>query len=99
MTPEGAVKAKVRALLRKYHIHYLHIPGSQFGKGGAPDYVACVAGRYIEIECKAGKGTQTELQKVNEKSCIDAGGKYLLVEEGDLNMLEIFIVDSLTPHV
>lgn len=98
MTPEGKVKASVRSILRKHHIHYLHIPGSAFGKNGAPDYVCCVEGRYVEIECKAGKGKQTELQRINQKECVDSKGMYLLVNEENLHSLENFLAPPQTTH-
>jgi Holliday junction resolvase len=88
MTPEGNVKAKVRALLRELGIHYIHVPGSVYGKGGAPDYIACIDGLYVEIECKADGGRQTMLQKHEEDKCVASGGIYLLVAKATFEVFK-----------
>ena len=57
-TPEGRVKAKVKALLKKYNA-YWHCP-VQNGMGAPSlDFICCLRGKYFGIETKAGnkKGT------------------------------------------
>lgn len=93
MTPEGKVKAEVRKILRDHaaYVHYEHIPASQFGKAGAADYLACICGRFVSIECKAGKGKQTLLQQVNQKLVEGSGGIYLLINETNYDKLKNLI--------
>jgi Holliday junction resolvase len=92
MTPEGGVKAKVRALFRELEIHYVHVPGSAYGKGGAPDYIACVKGLYMEVECKADGGRQTLLQKHQEDKCVKSGGMYVLVNNKGFQEFKEFLI-------
>ena len=88
-TPEGKVKGKTRKIFKEYspHLKYNHIPGSRFGKAGSPDYVCCVKGKYLAVECKAGDGVQTDLQKIDQGLTEGAGGIYLLVDEHSLHYL------------
>ncbi len=95
-TPEGSLKVKVRQIFKDHRVHFLHIPGSVFGKGGAPDYIVCVNGMYLEVEVKArdgrGKqGKQTELQKAEQEKCFRAGGVYVVVNEDRLEALSRLI--------
>jgi Archaeal holliday junction resolvase (hjc) len=89
MTPEGRVKSEVRKILRENapDVHYIHVPGSQYGKAGAPDYIACVCGWFIAIECKAGKNGQTWLQKEAQTDIEKAWGIYLLINEKNYDLL------------
>lgn len=90
-TPEGKVKSKVREILSLAGIEYMHIPASQYGKAGAPDYIACIYGRFVGIECKAGKGKQTLLQQIRQKDIEDSGGAYLLINETNYDTLKEII--------
>jgi len=60
MTPEGRVKSKVRDLLRSVGAWYVTPIASAYSRAGVPDYIACHQGRFIAIECKAGKGKTTK---------------------------------------
>jgi len=90
-TPEGKVKAKVREIFKRYQIHYNHIAASQFSKAGAPDYVCCVNGFFLAVEVKAGKGVQTEPQKIEQASVEKSMGRYFVINETNLNTLEMYI--------
>lgn len=90
-TPENKVKAKVRDIFRAFDLAYCHVPGSVYGTGGVGDYVCCVNGIYLEVEVKAGKGKQTELQKIRAKAVLEAKGYYVVVNEARLDALEQLI--------
>jgi len=94
-TPEGRVKAKVRDIFKKYGVYYCHIPGTAFGKGGAPDYICCVNSIFLAVECKAGEGKQTELQKIEQYKIRKSSGRYALINERNLDVLESFIQELL----
>lgn len=64
-TPENAVKAKVVNILKGEGVYYFFPATGGFGRSGVPDIVCCVAGKFLAIECKAGKNKPTTLQ-VNE---------------------------------
>ena len=65
MTPEAKVKKKVRDVLKALGAYYVMPITGGYGNSGAPDFVVCLRGRFIGIECKAGKGKTTALQEKN----------------------------------
>jgi hypothetical protein len=65
-----------------------------YGSAGTPDIIACYQGKFIGIECKAGKGKTTALQEHNLQQIRDAGGISLVVYE-DLTEL-IAVLDVIT---
>ena len=81
-TPEGKVKALVRTELVVRDAWFFFPPANGFGKGGIPDVVGCLRGRFFGIECKApGKlNTVTELQKLRLQEIKDAGGFAIAVD-------------------
>lgn len=55
---------------------------TRYGLGlGSADLVACVEGRYVEIECKAATA-QSDAQKCRERAVTAAGGLYVLARAG-----------------
>ena len=84
MTPEAKVKAKVRAVLKEFGAYYVMPVTGGYGKQGAPDFLICHKGKFIGIECKAGKGVVTALQQKNLNSIEDAGGYALVVNESNV---------------
>lgn len=80
-TPEGKVKQKIDALLKKYDVWYFKPRGTVMGRSGIPDYTCSVDGLFLGIEAKAGKNNLTALQ-VKEMNDIRAhGGAYRIVNE------------------
>ena len=62
MTPEAKVKKKVKQILDDISCYHFSPQTGGYGKSGIPDIIACYKGRFIAIECKAGKGQVTALQ-------------------------------------
>jgi hypothetical protein len=87
-TPEGKVKAAVVKLLRKYNAYYFFPPSNGYGRSGIPDIVGCVKGKFIGIECKAGKNTTTALQDREIDRIRAAEGHGMVVNEGNIDLLE-----------
>lgn len=90
-TPEGRVKAKVKALLNKYSVYYFMPATGGYGRSGIPDIVCCLFGKFIAIECKAGKGKLTDLQTRELARIVGAGGIAYMVNEDNLEELELAI--------
>lgn len=90
-TPEGRVKAKVSAILKKYNAYYFYPATGGYGRSGVPDVVACVMGKFVGIECKAGKNDVTALQQRELQRIIDSLGRALIVRETNLDELEALI--------
>lgn len=78
MTPEGKVKAQVDKLLKRYNVWFYKPVSNGMGKHGIPDYVCCTRGRFLGIECKAGQGVLTALQRVQREAIVQAGGVYFV---------------------
>jgi hypothetical protein len=96
-TPESKVKAKIHALLKKHNAYAVNYIGGISANNGTPDILACLNGRFIGIEAKAGKNKPTDLQTLNLKRIDDAGGLALVINEENLNQLE-FILEAEHPR-
>jgi hypothetical protein len=86
-TPEGKVKAAVRKLLVEFGIYYFSPAANGFGRAGIPDIICCFGGRFIAIECKAGKGVTTALQDRELAAIRTAGGMTMVVNETNIQEL------------
>ena len=87
-TPEGKVKEAVKKVLNTYGAYYFMPIGTMYSKIGVPDIVACIRGKFVGIECKAGNNRATELQLRNLEAIRDNGGHAWVVNENDLETLE-----------
>jgi hypothetical protein len=58
-----------------------------YGRSGIPDIVVCYRGRFIGVECKAGKNQATALQEAELIKIEQAQGIAIIVNE--LNVVEI----------
>ena len=92
-TPESKVKAKCVDIIKKYKGYYFFPAQNGYGRAGIPDIVGCYRGRFIAIECKAGKGTTTRLQERELQSIRDTGGVALVVNENNLHDVERALKD------
>ena len=89
--PEVKVKKQIQALLEKHGAYYFTPVTGGFGASGVPDFVACIKGRFIGIEAKAGKGKPTALQDKNLAQIMDAGGVAVVVNEHGLENLRLLL--------
>ena len=87
MTPEGKVKLRVKLLLTSINAYYFLPATHGYGSSGIPDIVACINGRFVGIECKAGKGKTTALQEKNLNAITQAGGLSIVVNEKNVDDL------------
>lgn len=87
-TPEGKVKAKVVKLLKERGVYYFFPATFGMGRSGVPDIVCCHGGRFLAVECKAGKNTTTALQDREISAIRAAGGTALVINENNLHELE-----------
>lgn len=86
-TPEAKVKAKVKTILKNLGAYYVMPVTSGYGNSGAPDFLVCYQGRFIGIECKAGKGRVTALQQKNLDLIDIAGGWTFVINEENVEQL------------
>lgn len=90
-TPEKAVKDKVVAVLKEAGAYYFFPATHGFGRSGVPDIVACVNGKFLGIECKAGKNKPTDLQKREIDLIKGAGGQAVVINETNIDYLRTLV--------
>lgn len=88
MTPEGKVKKAVKEWLVKHNAYYYMPVSNGMGRVGAPDFIVCLAGRFVGIETKAPRkrGNVTPNQKREIEWINKAGGFAFVVD--DVKQLE-----------
>lgn len=86
-TPEAAVKAAVKRILNAHEVYHFPPATGGYGRSGVPDIICCVNGKFLAIECKAGKGTTTVLQDRELQAIKEAGGIAMVINEDNLDAL------------
>jgi hypothetical protein len=86
-TPESKVKKKVKEVLKNLGAYYVMPVTSGYGNSGAPDFLVCYQGKFIGLECKAGKGRVTALQQRNLDQIDLAGGWSFVINEENVEQL------------
>ena len=87
-TPEALVKKKVHALLKAQGAYAVNYIGGQYANAGTPDILVCYLGKFIGIECKAGRGKPTALQLKNLRDITLSCGIALVINETNLDYLK-----------
>lgn len=90
-TPEKRVKDKVVGILKDEGAYYFFPATHGYGRSGVPDIVACVSGRFLGIECKAGKNKPTALQVREIESIRKAGGVAVVANEENWELVRDFV--------
>lgn len=90
-TPEAKVKARVIKQLKEMGVYYFSPVTGGYGRSGVPDIVACVGGKFVGIECKAGKGVTTALQEKNLAEIRLNGGTALVINEDNADSLSVIL--------
>jgi hypothetical protein len=88
------VKKKVTEYLKSCNIFYFYPVASGYAANGIPDIICCIKGKFVAIECKAGKNTTTAIQdkKINEIRL--AGGVAMVINEDNLEFMRM-VVDEI----
>lgn len=94
-TPEGKVKDAVRKILNSMDVYHFMPPGNGFGRAGIPDIIGCADGKFIAIECKAGKGKTTALQARELEWIAETGGFTFVAREDNLDELKQLLLEKL----
>jgi len=93
-TPEAKVKARIHAALKAAGAYAVNYIGGQYANNGTPDILACLDGRFIGIEAKAGRGKPTALQIKSLAEIEAAGGSALVINETNLDLLKEVLNDA-----
>lgn len=78
MTPESAVKTKIRNYLKKHGWHYRALASSQYTRPGIPDAYAIKNGIVLFIESKSETGKMSPAQVLEMIEICQHGGNYIL---------------------
>lgn len=84
---EDYVKAMVRRLLTEVGAWFFMPATGGFGKSGVPDFILCIAGKLVAIECKSPGKHATALQAEQIKQ-INAAGGYAIEFDGKPEVFE-----------
>lgn len=96
MTPERRVKTQVRKVLDKLGAYYVMPVTGGYGNSGAPDFLVCIRGRFVGVECKARGNTPTPLQEKNLRLIERSGGVSLVVNEDNVGVFETELYERIT---
>lgn len=88
---EKWVKKQVTLKLKEMGAYYFFPVASGFMSSGVPDIVACYKSRFIGIECKANGNKPTALQVKNLVEIEKSGGKSIIIDETNVELLELII--------
>lgn len=91
-TPEAKIKQYVREqVTQAFGVHSWRVSPVSRGLGsrGVPDYLFCIHGKFVAIECKADLSKKpTALQVIQLDQIIAAGGLALVVAERNPKFIE-----------
>jgi Holliday junction resolvase len=93
-TPEKAVKDKVVGILKDEGVYYFFPATHGYGRSGVPDIIACVDGKFLAIECKAGANKPTALQVREIERIRKAGGVAVVANEENWDMVRELVRSS-----
>ena len=86
-TPEAKVKQQVVKIPKSMGAYYFFPATHGYGRSGVPDVICCINGRFVAIECKAGKNEPTALQLHEIKLIGISGGVAFVVNEASVSTL------------
>jgi hypothetical protein len=89
MTPEAKVKKRVRQILAELNMYYVMPATGGYGNSGAPDFICCLQGKFIGVECKARDNKPTALQLKNLQDIRNAGGFAIVINELNIDSLKL----------
>ena len=92
---EKWVKTQVTNYLKAKNLYYFYPVASGYMSAGIPDIIVCVQGRFVGIECKAGKNKPTVIQERNIAAIQLNGGVAMVINENNLDHMRM-VIDELT---
>ncbi len=92
---EKWVKTQVTNYLKAKNLYYFYPVASGYMSAGVPDIIVCVQGRFVGIECKAGKNKPTVIQERNIAAIQLNGGVAMVINENNLDHMRM-VIDELT---
>ena len=87
---EDELQALAEDLLMVNGIWFFHMsqPGTFFNRGGIPDLLCCIGGRFIAFELKATKGWVSDKQRACHQAIVESGGEVHVIRRmGELKLI------------
>lgn len=81
-------------MLEELGAYYVMPVTGGYGNSGAPDFLVCLDGRFIGIECKAGGNKPTALQEKNLRLIRQSNGISLVIDENNIEMLKSLLNET-----
>lgn len=81
-------------MLEELGAYYVMPVTGGYGNSGAPDFLVCLDGRFIGIECKAGGNKPTALQEKNLRLIRQSNGISLVIDENNVEMLKSLLNET-----
>jgi len=95
MTPEAKVKAAVVRVLKKHGVYYFSPNTHGYGRSGVPDIICCLhGGKFLAIECKAGRNQPTALQEREIREIQLRKGLAMIVREDSVELVEQVVSEN-----
>ena len=88
---ESWVKKKVVDHLKSLGVYYFFPVASGWMSSGVPDIVCCIKGKFVAIECKAGKNKTTAIQDKNINAIRSNEGIAMVINEDNLEFMRMVI--------
>lgn len=88
MKNEADVKKAVKKILDKHGAYWFMPVPTGYGVQGVPDFIVCVAGKFIAIETKFGKNKLTTYQEKHRENIQKANGVHLVITELTISTLD-----------
>lgn len=86
-TPESRIKTKVKRALVERGIYYITPATGGYGRSGVPDFIVCIRGRFLALECKANGNIPTPLQEREMENICRSGGCAHVINESNVDSL------------
>lgn len=81
---ESAIQSQIIKMLNQLPKTYVvKYHATAYSTSGVADLLICSQGKFIAMEVKSEKGYQSELQKLQQKKVISAGGTSVVVRSCD----------------
>jgi len=97
MTKEGKIKKRIKEVLTASDVWYCMPTTAGYGRSGVSDFICCVRGCFLAIECKADNLKPTALQERELNRIIANGGTGLCINAENVDQLSE-IINGLSKH-
>jgi hypothetical protein len=88
---ERAIVEVLKKFFKERGIFYIRNVGNNAMRAGLPDFVICLNGKFIAVECKSGKNEISVIQGVVRDEILGNGGRYFVVNEDNLEQFKEWV--------